>query len=244
MEPSAYVLVVSPDRAALRAVERCLATIGHRAHLTRSLPDAEHLLSRASADLICLDSLLPRDETDRFLRCLTEGVAAPPALLFLAPPSTRLTPGALPSSHRPGRDAIVAKPIDAAELTGEVSRLLAARPRARDAGLLRVGALTLDCRRRRLLFADGGALAPTPTEFRLLRCLMARAGALVSTEELVAEVWHYPEGTGGSDLVRAHVSNLRRKLRAAGQDPQLLRTVPYHGYAIAAETREPAARRA
>jgi len=245
MEPSAHALVASPDRTALRAADRCLTMLGHLPLLARTLPDAQRALSRAWVDLVCLDSLLPCDETEQFWRCIVADERRPaPALLFLAAPAARLAPGALPPFYQPERHGLVAKPIDSNELGREIARLLAARPRRRDAELLHAGALALDCRSRQLLFADGGALAPTPTEFRLLRCLMERAGELVSADELVGAVWNYPAGTGGSELVRAHVSNLRRKLRSAGQDPQLLRTVPYQGYAIGCpETRQPAAAR-
>jgi len=241
MEPSAHALVASPDRTALRAAERCFAALGHRTLLARTLADAQRTLSRAWVDLLCLDSLLAPDETEQFWRAIVADRRRPaPALLFLAPPSTRLTPAALPAFFHAERHGLVAKPIDPGELAREIARLLATRPRERDAELLRVGALALDCRSRQLLFAGGGALSPTPTEFRLLRCLMERAGELVSADELIGAVWNYPAGTGGSELVRAHVSNLRRKLRGLGQDPQLLRTVPYQGYTIAsADTRQP-----
>ena len=242
MEPLAHALVASPDRTALRAADRCLTMLGHLPLLARTVPDAQRALSRAWVDLVCLDSLLPRDETEQLWQCIVaDERRPPPALLFLAPPSAGLAPGALPSFYHRDRHGLVGKPIDGEELAREIARLLAARPRRRDAELLRAGTLALDCRSRQLLFADGGTLSPTPTEFRLLRCLMERAGDLVSADELVGAVWNYPSGTGGSELVRAHVSNLRRKLRTAGQDPQLLRTVPYQGYTIAADTRQPAA---
>ena len=222
----------------LRAAERCLATLGHLPLLARTVADAQLALSRAWVDLLCLDSLLPRDETERFWRWLVaDRSRQAPALLFLAPPSTRLATGELPAFFRPERDGLVSKPLDGGQLAREVGRLLATRPREREAELLRVGLVSLDCRNRQLLFADGGVLSPTPTEFRLLRCLMERPGELVSADELVGQVWNYPAGTGGLELVRAHVSNLRRKLRGMGQDPQLLRTVPYQGYAIATSPR-------
>jgi DNA-binding response OmpR family regulator len=233
MEPSAHALVVSPDRTALRTVEGCVAALGHRTSTARSLVDGQRLLSRAWIDLLCLDSLLPRDDTEHFWRCVAgDQTRTAPAVLFIAPPSTRLAPGPLPSFYRSERHGLVVKPIVAADLSSEVMRLLAERPRPADEEVLRVGTLTLDCRSRRLVFPDGASLLPTPTEFRLLRCLMEHGGDLVSTEALVEAVWNYPAGTGGSELVRAHVSNLRRKLREQGRDPQVLLTVPYRGYCV------------
>ena len=61
---------------------------------------------------------------------------------------------------------------------------------------------------------------------------MEQPGTYVSAEALLQQVWGFPAGTGGAEIVRAHVSNLRRKLRSHGEDPQLLRTIPYQGYAF------------
>lgn len=76
-------------------------------------------------------------------------------------------------------------------------------------------------------------MALTPIECRLVWCLMERSGEYVSTADLLRIVWGYPPD-GGSELVRAHVSNVRRKLRLVGQEG-LLRTAPYHGYGFALE---------
>ena len=234
MEASAHSLVASPDGALLRSAERSLSGLGLIALLAHSLAEAQRMLARVRVELLCLDSVLPIEEAERFWRWLSSDRSRPaPALIVLAPQSARLASSALPGFFRPDHDGLVAKPLGAGELEREATRLLSARPRKREASLLRAGTIALDTERRELLFADGGVISPTPTEFRLLRCLLERAGEFISAEELVAQVWQYPPGTGGPELVRAHMSNLRRKLRSAGQDPQLLRTVPYQGYGIA-----------
>lgn len=233
MESSAHSLVASPDGAVLRAAECCLAELGLTPLIARSVAEAQHALVRVSVELVCLDSLLAHDELDGLWRWLSSDPSRPmPALIILAPPSARSASSVLPPFFRPRRDGLVSKPLAGGELEREVARLLAARPHAPEVTLLRAGGIALDTERRALLFADGGTLALTPTEFRLMRCLMDARGAFVSAEELVEQVWNYPAGTGGPELVRAHVSNLRRKLRCAGQDPHLLRTLPYQGYSV------------
>ncbi len=99
-------------------------------------------------------------------------------------------------------------------------------------GTLAVGRVRLDRTTRQLAFAGGVAFDLTPTELRLLCALMEQPGRYVSAQALLEQVWEIPAGTGGAEIVRAHVSNLRRKLRSHGEDPQLLRTIPYQGYAI------------
>ncbi|MCH8065423.1 MAG: response regulator transcription factor [Chloroflexi bacterium] len=240
MEYAAQILLLSPDATLLQAAQQSLSSLGHHVLLARSLSQAQRTLTRVRADVICLDSVLPEDELDEFSRWLRrDGDQPSPSVIFLAPPSARMVPSTLPAFYRRGDYSVVQKPLESDELVREVTRLLAARPRGEtEATLLRVGPIALDGAARRLLFAAGGALAVTPTEYRLLRCLMERPGEFVSPEQLLTEVWGYPPDTGGAEIVRAHVSNLRRKLRLMGEDPQLLRTIPYQGYAIVAEEAE------
>jgi DNA-binding response OmpR family regulator len=233
---AAQLLVVSPDSTVREAAQRCALTLGHTAFLARSLADARQTLTRVRIDLICLDSVLPSDEMDRFWRWLRSDHQQDGArVVFLAPPSATVVPAALPSFFRPERDGLIPKPLESHEMARVMARMLATSPRRdREADLLRVGSIALDPGTQQLLFATGGALALTPTELRLLRCLMQRPGEFVSQEELLETVWRYPPGTGGREVVRAHVSNLRRKLRSHGADPQLVRTIPYLGYGFVA----------
>ena len=66
---------------------------------------------------------------------------------------------------------------------------------------------------------------------------MERPGEFLSPDELLEQVWNISPGmgTGGPELVRAHVSNLRRKLRSIGKDPHLVRTIPYRGYGFVSD---------
>ena len=240
MEYAAQILLLSPDATLLQAAEQSLSSLGHHVLLATSLSQAQRKLTRVHVDVICLDSVLPGDELEEFSRWLRrDGDQQSPSIIFLAPPSARMVPSTLPAFYRRDDHSVVQKPLETDELVREVTRLLAARPRGKtESTLLRVGPIALDGEARRLLFAAGGALAITPTEYRLLRCLMERPGEFVSPEHLLQEVWGYPPDTGGAEVVRAHVSNLRRKLRSMGKDPQLLRTIPYQGYAIVAEEAE------
>ncbi|MEX1252947.1 MAG: response regulator transcription factor [Dehalococcoidia bacterium] len=233
MESAAQVLVVSPDDAVLRAAEGCLMASGYAPLTASTLRKAQRALSRLHVDAICLDSLFPTGEVERLLRwiCDSQGRPRPPIVMF-APASAKLVPGALPGCFQEGCDGVVTKPVAARDLTRAVAKVIAADSRRRPDDLLSVGSVALDGVTQQLLFAGGGVLELTPTEFRLLRYLMQRPGQLAPAEELLEEVWGYDGGLGGAQLVRAHVSNLRRKLRALGQDGQLIQTAPYRGYGV------------
>ncbi|MEO8395639.1 MAG: response regulator transcription factor [Chloroflexota bacterium] len=73
----------------------------------------------------------------------------------------------------------------------------------------------------------------TPTEFDLLLYLAAHRGRVVSCHELVREVRGYAvDEAEAREVIRPHVSNLRRKLKQAGQDEDLITNVRGIGYRL------------
>jgi DNA-binding response OmpR family regulator len=73
----------------------------------------------------------------------------------------------------------------------------------------------------------------TPTEFDLLLYLAAHRGRVVPCYELVREVRGYTvDEAEAREVIRPHISNLRRKLEKAGQDPDLILNVRGIGYRL------------
>jgi two-component system alkaline phosphatase synthesis response regulator PhoP len=73
----------------------------------------------------------------------------------------------------------------------------------------------------------------TPTEFDLLLYLAAHRGRVVPCHELVREVRGYAvDEAEAREVIRPHVSNLRRKLKQAGQDEDLIVNVRGIGYRL------------
>lgn len=70
------------------------------------------------------------------------------------------------------------------------------------------------------LTVDGRPVALTGTELRLLQALMERPGVVLSKAGLYEQVWGEPF-VGDEASVKAHVSNLRGKLRQAGAPDDL-----------------------
>jgi DNA-binding response OmpR family regulator len=76
-------------------------------------------------------------------------------------------------------------------------------------------------------------LSLTPTEFDLLLYLAAHRGRVVPCYELVREVRGYTvDENEAREVIRPHISNLRRKLERAGQDPDLIVNVRGIGYRL------------
>jgi two-component system, OmpR family, response regulator RegX3 len=104
---------------------------------------------------------------------------------------------------------------------------------------LQIGGLDLDAAARTASL-DGEPLELTRKEFDVLALLMSNAGAVVSRERLIDEVWDV-NWFGSTKTLDVHVSGLRKKLGDDPADPRYLHTVRGVGFRFA-EAAEPPAR--
>jgi len=99
-------------------------------------------------------------------------------------------------------------------------------------GSMQLGPLTVHTGRYQIS-VDSNPIDLTPTEFDLLLYLAAHRGRVVPCHELVREVRGYTvEEAEAREVVRPHVSNLRRKLKEANQDEDLIVNVRGIGYRL------------
>lgn len=97
---------------------------------------------------------------------------------------------------------------------------------------MQLGPLTVHTGRYQISIEDK-PIDLTPTEFDLLLYLAAHRGRVVPCHELVREVRGYAvDEAEAREVIRPHVSNLRRKLKDAGQDDDLIVNVRGIGYRL------------
>lgn len=97
---------------------------------------------------------------------------------------------------------------------------------------VQIGALTVYPGRYQIT-AGEQTVDLTPTEFDLLMYLGAHSGRVVPCHELVREVRTYTvDEAEAREVIRPHISNLRRKLKASGQNPDLIVNVRGLGYRL------------
>lgn len=97
---------------------------------------------------------------------------------------------------------------------------------------MQLGPLTVHTGRYQISI-DDKPIDLTPTEFDLLLYLAAHRGRVVPCHELVREVRGYAvDEAEAREVIRPHVSNLRRKLKDAGQEEDLIVNVRGIGYRL------------
>ncbi len=98
--------------------------------------------------------------------------------------------------------------------------------------VMELGPLTLYPGRYQITL-DDEAIDLTPTEFDLLLYLAAHRGRIVPCSELVREVRGYAiDEAEAREVIRPHVSNLRRKIKASTRNLDLLVNVRGIGYRL------------
>ena len=137
-----------------------------------------------------------------------------------------------------GADDYVTKPFSPRELVARVRARLrragavpAASPASADPWVMR-GAFAIDREGHRIRYRQQ-LLDLTRYEYAVLDALLQRPGAILSRAQLMDRGWD-SDADSADRTVDTHVKTLRAKLRAAGADPDPIRTHRGLGYAIEA----------
>lgn len=101
------------------------------------------------------------------------------------------------------------------------------------ARFLQSGGIIVDLQKH-IATLHGQLLNLTPTEFRLLACLMGKTDQVLSCQELVREVQNYDcDEWEARDIIRVHVRRLRQKIEPDPANPQYIVNVRGVGYMFA-----------
>jgi two-component system response regulator PhoP len=163
-------------------------------------------------DLVILDLMLPKRHGSKVLAGLRARRDAVPVMILTAISETATTIDLL----NMGADDYMTKPFDLGELIAR-ARALIRRGKGVKHTALRVGELSLDLTAQ-MVELEGRRLDLSPTEYRILEYLMHHPRKVVSKRELLEHMYDFT-WEHHSNVIEAHVSNLRRKMRDAAESP-------------------------
>ncbi len=220
------ILVVEDDRSILRGLKDNLELESHDVITATDGESGYRLVTEANPDLILLDLMLPKLSGYELCRKLREKGLTTPILMLTA----RGEEADRVLGLDIGADDYVTKPFSIRELLARIRALLR-RAHAPESALpdeLRFANVVVDFRRYKAS-KDDTEIELTRKEFGVLRHLAARAGEVVTRDELLSEVWGF-ENYPSTRTVDNHIAGLRAKLEANPAEPRHVLTVHRVGY--------------
>jgi DNA-binding response OmpR family regulator len=234
---SREILLVDDDALMRRSLAFHLEQAGYHVRTAASAEDALDSIDQGSLDLVVLDINLPGMDGLDALREIKRRRDLP--VIFLTARRRELDEVV---GLEMGADDYVTKPFDVDVLLAHIKTVLrrASSGIATEtpSGPITAGDVTIDPGSHTVARA-GRPIELSPREFDVLLALARAADKVISTEDLLAQVWG-AEFAGQPQVVYVNIRWLRQKLEDDPSQPQLIRTVRGVGYKLVSRAEDEA----
>ena len=227
------ILLVEDERSIAEPFARMLGREGFVATVAATAASALEAFDREPPDLVLLDLNLPDGDGRDVARELRSRSRVPIIMLTARGTETDRVVGL-----EIGADDYVVKPFSAAEVVARIRAVLRrtaeSAPNADTVPTepIEIRELRIDPAARRVVLGDD-EVELSRKEYDLLLALAARAGTVVTREDLMSEVWD-ENWFGSTKTLDVHIGWLRRKLGDDAAEPRWIETVRGVGFRFAA----------
>ena len=221
------ILVVDDEPAIRRALAANLRARGYEADLAASGEEALSLAAARHPDLVLLDLGLPGMGGIDVIHGL-RGWTTVPIVILSARETERDKVAALDA----GADDYVTKPFGMDELFARLRAALRRHQPLPEEPVVATADFTLDLVNRTAVNVAGTDCRLTPTEWQIVEVLVRHPGQLVTQRQLLQHIWNAPVEID-TNLLRVHLTHIRRKLEPDPHSPRYLLTVFGVGYRLA-----------
>jgi DNA-binding response OmpR family regulator len=222
------ILVVDSDPMSRKMLGFLLESEGFKAVMAETIREARFKLLNEIPQLILLETSLPDGDGLGFCQNLVKDEPDIPVIIL----SSQVAQADKLAGFRHGADDYVVKPYDPSELVERIKAVLRRSSRVQphlSHKHLQVGGLELfpsDLRIRK----DGTKfITLTPTEMKILSCLMLNVGQVVSRAS-IAEAALGMDYDSCSNAIDVYVARLRKKIETDPAQPKYIETVVGSGY--------------
>jgi two-component system response regulator PhoP len=218
------VLLIEDEQRLAENIVAALREIGLAVDHAANGMEGSHLAEQGVYDAIVLDLMLPGKSGQRVLADLRMKKIHTPVLILTAQEGKE----SIIELLNAGADDYLSKPFNLGELLARVKALIR-RAKGVSTSVLKVSDVELNTLQQTVV-RRGVMIDLSPTEYRVLEYLIHRPRAIVSKQELLEHLYDF-EWEHHSNVIEAHVSNLRRKLNIEGTEP-LIETLRHRGYRL------------
>lgn len=230
---SEKILVVEDEHDIADLIEVYLKNENYTVYKYCSAREALACIANTELDLAILDIMLPDITGFELCRKIREQYTFPVIMLTAKDEETdKITGLAL------GADDYVTKPFRPLELIARVKAQLRrykkynfTKEEAETSPVLAYSGLEINTKTYECLLHEK-PIALTPTEFAILRILLAHKGSVVSSEQLFHEIWQDEYYSKSNNTITVHIRHLREKLGDTMEDSKYIKTVWGVGYKI------------
>jgi two-component system OmpR family response regulator len=216
------VLVVEDETGVAESVRAWLERSGFQVELTSNGEDAWYLGDTEDFAAVILDLGLPRMDGLTVLKRWREGGRKMPVIVLTARSSWKERVDGIDA----GADDYLPKPFQMEELLARLHAVLR-RAAGHASNVQTIGPLTVDLRRKAVTLHEE-PVSLTPLEFRLLSCFLLQPGAVISTAELLDNLYGHDHDKD-VNAFEALLGRLRKKI-----GPEMIQTRRGLGYYLKA----------
>jgi len=224
------VLLIEDEHRVAENVAAALREVpGYAVDLAYDGEEGAYLAETGEYDLAVVDLMLPGISGATVLKRLRAIGRKTPVLILTAV----TTKASIVELLNAGADDYLGKPFDLGELIARAKALIR-RGQGVSHPILRIGDLVVDTIEKTVT-RDGFEIDLSPTEYRIMEYMSHRPRSVISKQTLLEHLYDY-NWAHHSNVIEAHVSNLRRKLNRSTQSSafQWLETMRGRGYRLLA----------
>ncbi|MDQ1424495.1 MAG: two-component system, OmpR family, operon response regulator KdpE [Acidimicrobiaceae bacterium] len=217
------VLCVDDEPQLLRTLGANLRARHYEVDLAMTGEQALLMAAESRPDVVILDLGLPGISGLEVIRRLRRWTTVPIVVL-----SARQGEADKIAALDAGADDYVAKPFGIGEFLARVRAALRRVVPLGEEPVIATPDLTIDLAGRRITTSRGEARL-TPTEWHLVEVLVRNRGRLVTSRQLLQQVWG-PQYGDETNYLRVHLAHVRRKLEPTPGRPRYFHTETGIGY--------------
>lgn len=219
------ILIVEDDDRIAQPLAEDLKHQNHAVDIARDGIEGWEYAQAANYDLILLDLMLPKLDGIALCKRLREIKSNAYILMLTARDTTADKVVGLDA----GADDYLVKPFELEELEARI-RALSRRSQETRQSTLAHGDLQLDPTSCNVTYA-GKVISLTHREYMILECFLRNPTQVLTRSAILDKLWEFDK-LSGEETIKTHLTNLRKKLKAAGSPDNFIETVYGAGYRL------------